>query len=152
MLGLRYAIFGMTMGLSAAAVSAAAPDASFFGSWTVTGSAKAPGMAPDAMQDPADIERLVGARLRFSAAAIAGPRPLACRGPRYELKQYTPDMLFQGTLTDAAPQARALGFAEPTVRTLETGCEGTLDFHFIDTGTALFMLNNRIYTIKRDRR
>ncbi|MGE5723286.1 MAG: hypothetical protein ACM3YM_12585, partial [Sphingomonadales bacterium] len=66
---------------------------------------------------------------------------------------YTPDMLFQGTLTDPERQARALGYASGrTIRTLETGCEGAIDFHFIDARTALFALNNRIYRLERVRR
>lgn len=124
----------------------------FIGNWTITRSIRAPGIGPDAAEDRAEVARLVGGTLRFSAGAIAGPRPLPCRAPHYELKDYSPAMLFQGTLTDAGPQAAALGFARPKVRTLETGCGGALDFHFIDAATALFMLNNRIYTIRHDPR
>ena len=46
-------------------------------------------------------------------------------------------------------QAKALGFAATPIRTLETGCESWFDYHFIDDRTAMFALDNMIYTIRR---
>ena len=48
-----------------------------------------------------------------------------------------------------AEQATALGFPARAIRTLETGCAGAIDFHFTREGTALFALNNLIYTLRR---
>jgi hypothetical protein len=58
-------------------------------------------------------------------------------------------MLFQGSLTNADKQAKALGFAGKTVTTVETGCEGAFDVHFVDADHAMFGLNNRIYRRQR---
>lgn len=60
-------------------------------------------------------------------------------------------MIFQGVLTEPARQAAALGFAEKAIATLETGCEGLLDYHFRDDGTAMFALNNAIYLMRKTR-
>ncbi|MDB5723917.1 MAG: hypothetical protein JWQ16_671, partial [Novosphingobium sp.] len=62
---------------------------------------------------------------------------------------YPPANLFQGGLTAPAAQAAELGFRPAAIPTLETGCEGLIDFHFTEAGTALFALNNNIYTLRR---
>ena len=96
-----------------------------------------------------DIRRLIGKRIVFAPNRIDAPQPLTCRGPHYEIKDYTSDLLFQGTLTDPDKQAAALGFTLPKIRTLETGCAGPIDFHFANANTAMFALNNRIYRLDR---
>ena len=105
----------------------------------------------DARDKPvaSDIKSLIGHTVSFAPDRIDAPAPLACRRPHYEIKSYTPDMLFQGGLTDPGNQARTLGFAGNTIPTVETGCEGALDFHFLNVDAALFGLNNRIYRIER---
>ena len=123
------------------------------GTWVIRQTASvAPWVAPDATQ-PSDREqrRLAGGRVTFRADRITGPTPLACRGPHYEMRDYGADMLFQGNLTQAEAQATALGFTSRPIRTLETGCEGAIDFHMLDDNTMQFGLNNRIYTLDRVR-
>jgi hypothetical protein len=136
------------------AVGAASPAGSklhFLGAWRVTGSQLAPWYKRGDALSASDVRHLTGARVVFSAHAITAPVPLACKGPHYEVKEVPPDFLFQGTLTDPAAQAKALGY-KPTIVTLETGCEGLIDYHFLDPDTALFALNNRLYRIERVKR
>lgn len=133
--------------LALAMSTGAPPD--FLGPWRIENSRPAPWAQLDAATVTPDLKRLTGRTIGFSPRAIAGPPPLGCRRPHYELKQYAPDMLFQGSLTDPVRQARSLGFVRPGVKTLETGCEGAIDFHFLDARTAMFALNNRLYRVVR---
>jgi hypothetical protein len=123
------------------------------GTWVIRQAAPvAPWVASDATQ-PTDRElrRLAGGRVTFRTDRISGPAPLACRGPHYAMRDYTPDMLFQGNLPQAEPQATALGFTARPIHTIETGCAGAIDFHMLDDNTMLFALNDRIYTLDRVR-
>ena len=96
-----------------------------------------------------DLKALIGKTVVFRADRIEAPAPLGCRKPHYEIKQYDPDMLFQGSLTRPKAQATTLGFADSKIPTLETGCEGAIDFHFAGSDAAMFALNNRIYKMVR---
>jgi hypothetical protein len=120
----------------------------FLGKWSVTTSQPAPWARPDDKPVESDLKALMGKIVTFSSDRIDAPRPLTCRKPHYEMKQYQFDMLFQGGLTEPAKQATALGYSE-RVATLETGCEGAIDFHFVNRDTAMFALNNRLYKIER---
>lgn len=135
-----------------AASPSQAADESFLGAWTVSKSQAAPWT--DAAEKPvaSDLKALMGMTVTFRPDRIVAPKPLGCRGPHYETKPYAPDMLFQGALTDPARQAPTLGFAGGSIPTLETGCEGAIDFHFVDQGKAMFALNNRIYVLTRSNR
>ena len=146
----------MTNGAGAAAValivgvSASAGERSaFLGAWLISGSQPAPWAAPGQQPPQSDIDRLVGKRVVFASDRIDAPPPLACVGPRYEIKTSPPDGLFQGNLTDPAKQAVALGYRIPQIMTLETGCPDIIDFHFVDSDTAMFALDNRLYRIER---
>ncbi len=130
--------------------AAAANAVRYLGTWSISTATPASG-ANSAVRDLAETRRLLGKRLTFTRAAIIAPRPLACRSPRYAIKGYPPGMLFQGTLSDPGRQATALGFTRPTTPTLETGCDGPIDFHFANGRTAMFELDDMIYTIRRDR-
>jgi hypothetical protein len=132
--------------LGASVAHAANPD--FMGKWTVTTSQPAPWAQPNDKPVESDLKALIGKDVTFSTNRIEAPRPLTCRKPHYEMKRYDPDMLFQGGLTDPAKQATALGYGMK-IATLETGCEGALDFHFINSDSAMFALNNRLYKIER---
>ena len=140
------------LALYGVSTSAHAARFDFFGTWTVATSEPAPWA--DAREEPlaSDLKALVGQSVSFQADRIDAPVPLKCRKPRYEIKPYTPDMLFQGSLTDPKKQALALGFAADNIPTVETGCEGAIDFHLLNADTALFGLNNRIYRIQRNKR
>ena len=128
-------------------VEAASPD--YLGSWTVQGSEPAPWASAADKPVASDLKALIGKTVVFRADRIEAPAPLGCRKPHYEIKQYEPDMLFQGNLTRPKAQATSLGFAGSKVPTLETGCEGAIDFHFAGSDAAMFALNNRVYKMVR---
>jgi hypothetical protein len=119
------------------------------GTWTVTSAEPAPWA--DAKEKPvaSDLKALIGHSVSFQRDKIDAPPPLGCRKPHYQIKQYTSDMLFQGGLDKPDKQAATLGFKDKTIKTLETGCDGAIDFHFVDADDTLFALNNRIYKIER---
>ena len=129
------------------AADAAALD--YQGIWTVTTSEPAPWSEPKEKPVASDLKALIGHTVTFWTDRIDAPPPLGCRKPHYAIKQYSPDMLFQGGLTDPGKQATALGFTDKKIQTVETGCEGAIDFHFVNAGTALFGLNNRVYRMER---
>ena len=129
------------------AADAAALD--YQGVWTVTTSEPAPWSEPKEKPVASDLKALIGHTVTFWTDRIDAPPPLGCRKPHYAIKQYSPDMLFQGGLTDPGKQATALGFTDKKIQTVETGCDGAIDFHFVNAGTALFGLNNRVFRMER---
>lgn len=130
-------------------VAALAADPDFYGPWLITEARPAPWAKADAAVATEETRRLIGSKVIYGKTRIEGPAPLGCDKPRYRLLHVAPDYLFQGGLTEPATQAEALGFHLHTITTLETGCEGAIDFHFVDTHTALFGLNNMIYTLRK---
>ena len=101
---------------------------------------------------------LVGKVFSIMPKMITGPRQLACPRPKYEVKDYTADMLFQGEFAemrgrdksaDPMKLAADVGFRGSSWKTLETGCGNEIDFHFIDPNTAAFGLNDYIYILKK---
>jgi hypothetical protein len=135
------------MALLAAAPAGAAP--SYLGRWIVVSSSVAPWVAGAAEPPNAAATRLTGSRIVFRRHAIAAPPPLACAHPRYRVRTYSADMLFQGNLPSPRADAARLGFATPAATTLETSCEDGPEFHFVDARTALFALDNRIFRMVR---
>ena len=108
--------------------------------------------APWAEKDAAsyaEAKALLHQPVSILADRIDGPKPLNCRKLKYKVTSYTPDMLFQGSLTAPDKQAAALGFKDKAIKTLETGCEAGIDFHMLDEMTVLFALNDRVYTMTR---
>ena len=126
-----------------------ASEASYMATWTITSSTVAPWKSQHEEAVQSGIKALLGKTVTFQPKRIVAPRPLACAQPNYEMKLYAADMLFQGGLTDPAKQAAALGFQGAAIQTLETGCEGAIDFHFVSPLKAEFALNNRIYILER---
>ncbi|HEY1335895.1 MAG TPA: hypothetical protein VGF59_00230 [Bryobacteraceae bacterium] len=105
------------------------------------------------------MKSLVGKIVVIEPKAIRGPRALACSNPRYEVKDYPADMLFQGAFgemrqrdksVDPVKVAAGVGFRGSQWKTLETGCAVEIDYHFIDPATAAFGLNDYIYTLKKE--
>ncbi len=128
----------------------------FAGVWKIEKSEPAPWAKTADMLDAKEIKRLTGATAEFKANAITGPAPLACKGPRYEIKQYDADMLFQGALaeygdpsTTPDKMADKIGFAKRPIASLVTGCAAEIEFHAIDADHAVFALNNSIYRMVR---
>jgi len=140
-------------------VSAAmAEDAFYLGTWKIASAVVAPWADAARKPDTAEMKSLVGKVVVIRANEIVGPRPVACKGPKYALKDYPADMLFQGAFgemherdrsADPAKIAAKLGFRGSSWKTLETGCGNELDFHFVDPNTAEFGLNDYVYTLKK---
>ena len=138
---------GLALGTSLAETASA--QEAFAGTWTVSKADRAP-WADAAPAPDAELRALLGKTVAFLKTRIDGPKPVACTKLKYAIKDYTPDMLFQGALTkDPDQQAKALGFPGSPIKTLETGCGNELDYHMASADTVLFGLNDRVYTLTR---
>jgi hypothetical protein len=143
----------------ALADSASAADPFYLGTWKITSAAAAPWRdGPAYASDSLEMKSLVSKAVVIQAQSITGPHALACKGPKYQVKDYPADMLFQGAFgemksrdksADPAKLAAKLGFRGRSWKTLETGCGNELDFHFLDPATAAFGLNNFVYTMNK---
>jgi hypothetical protein len=125
----------------------------YLGRWKIESAAVAPWSS-----EPGKPEPLVGRIVAITPKAITGPKPLACAGPHYEVKDYPADMLFQGAFgemhtrdksADPAKIAAKVGFQGTTWKTVETGCANELDYHFLDPTHAAIGLNNYIYFLTK---
>ena len=114
---------------------------------------------PGRKPDDAEIKTLVGKMVTIKPAEIAGPRAVACKGPRYRLRDDGAEMLFQGSLdemrrrdksVDPLKLAGKLGFRGSSWKTLETGCGNEIELHFVDATTAEFGLNDFVYVLKKE--
>ena len=118
----------------------------FAGTWTISSGKVAPWVAA---ADSASIRpqtKVTGHTVTFEARKISGPSGIACANPHYEIKSVAFDQLFEGNLKQLPADATVLGFHLP-VKTLMPGCD--FEFHMRDKNTALFALNNVIYTMVR---
>ena len=139
--------------------SASAEDAFYLGRYKITQVVKAPWGKSDAELDPAEMKALVGQTITLKSDSVEGPGSFPCKGPKYEVLEGGPDMLFQGMFgqmhdenasNDPQKLAEQIGFAGTQYRTVITGCEYEVDFSFgTDNDTARFALNNAVYTLKR---
>jgi hypothetical protein len=121
-----------------------------YGVWMITRATPAPWTDGQYTSDPFLAQSWVGKKVIFRWDIIDAPFPLGCDAPNYRTVEVPPDGLFQGNLTSPVIQAQALGFrAGAPVTTLETDCEHIIDYHFIDRSTAMFALDNMIYTLRR---
>ncbi len=149
-------MLGLACGISAFAQDAAFSGTFYLGVWKLDSATAAPWADPRATPDDSEKSALIGKTVTLAAAAISGPKPFACKGPRYKLSNFTPNMLFQGAFeemqdrdkkADPRKLAASLGFTGATIRMLETGCD--IDWHFIDASTAEVALNDFVYTLKK---
>jgi hypothetical protein len=141
------------------AIAPALADNGMLGKWTIERADDAP-WANDTDYQPyrKAMPDYVGKSVIFEAKRIDGPALLACANPSYQMKDYTADLLFQGGLGEfeskggkkAEDVATAMGFKSRPIRTLETGCEHSFDFHMSDADHAAFALDNMIYWLTRD--
>lgn len=156
----RYRFRPAILVLLSLGVAANSPTADVFylGTWKIASADVAPWWNDAQKPDASEVRELVGKSVTFAPKAIAGPRQTACKDPRFRLKEYQADMLFQGSFgemhernkaVDPARVAATVGFRGSRWKTLETGCANELDFHFIDSTTAAFALNNYIYKMKK---
>jgi hypothetical protein len=140
-------------------IIATAADPFYVGTWKIVSAAPAPWASAERKPELAEGKSLTGQIVKIEATRILGPRQVACAKPNYQVKSYGVDMLYQGQFeemkerdktVDMAKAAAAAGFRNGTEwKTLETGCETEIDFHFIDPTTASFGLNNILYTLKK---
>jgi len=146
------------LAVSMFAPAALAGDAFYLGAWKITSAAVAPWADTARTPDAAEMKSLVGKTIVIKVQEIVGPRQAACKDPKYEVKDYPADMLFQGAFgemherdrsVDPAKMAAKIGFRGSSWKTLETGCANELDYHFADKDTAEFGLNDYVYTLKR---
>lgn len=138
------------LGLLAAPLQAGDIRFPFFGVWMVTKAMPAPWVDGKQTSDPFLAQRWVGRKVIFSWRFIDAPFPLGCDAPDYRMIEAPPEYLFQGNLTSPVVQAQALGFrAGAPVTTLQTNCEHMVDYHFVNRSTAMFALDNVIYTLRR---
>src|ERR1035438_2401645 len=137
--------------LGAFVLCAIAADAVYLGTWKIESAVVAPWWTERSKPDAAEMTALVGKTIVVTPSGISGPRQLACKGPRFQVKEYPADMLFQGMfgemherdkLVDPVKVAATLGFRGSKWKTLETGCGNELDFHFIDSTTTTFGLRS----------
>ena len=128
----------------------------WLGTWKLDSAVVAPWADPHDKPDAAAMQALIGKTVTLTPAAIAGPKPFACKGPHYKLSYFTPDMLFQGAFgemhdknksADPKKLAASLGFTGASAMTLETGCE--IDWHFVNPITVEIGLDNYVYTLKK---
>jgi hypothetical protein len=130
----------------------------YLGKWKIVSAVVAPWWEDKAHKpDEAEMKLLVGKTVTFSAKAIEATRG-ACENPHYVMKDYPADYLFQGSFgemqrrdkaVDPVKVAASVGFVGKSFKTLETGCDFELDWHFMDANTLTFGLNNYIYVMKR---
>ena len=152
-------ILTLALVFGAAVPVASAADAFYIGTWKIASAVVAPWWDDPAHQpDPAEMKALIGKTITITAKSMLGPRQFACSDPRYKVKDYPADMLFQGMFgemherdhsVDPAKMAAKVGFRGSSWKTLETGCGNELDYHFADPNTAEFGLNNYVYILKR---
>ena len=150
------AIAAVVMGGMAISLSAAEPF--YLGKWKIESAKMAPWWdAKTRKPTEAEMKSLVGKMITITPRGIQGPRALACKEVRYEVKEYAADMLFQGAFgelherdksIDPGKIAAGLGFQGSSWKTLETGCN-EVDYHFLDPNTAAFGLNDYVYILKK---
>ena len=140
------------------ATLAFAADPFYLGTWKIESAVLAPWADAQHKDDTTEMKTLVGKTVTFKPAEIVGPHQVACKTPNYHVKDYPADMLFQGAFgemqsrdksVDPEKLAAKLGFKGKSWKTLETGCETELDFHYIDPTTTTFGLNNYVYKLKK---
>ncbi len=140
-------------------VPLAAADPFYSGKWKIVSAAVAPWWQDKSHKpDDSGVRAFVGKTITFSAASIQGPGLFACKRTQYKLDDYPADSLFQGAFgemqlrdksVDPAKIAASLGFKGTNWKTLETGCEAEIDYHFLDPTTAAIGLDNYVYTLKK---
>jgi len=146
--------------VSAAAISLLACTAAhaqtnpLLGNWRIVSAGVAPWIGADKIltikED--DARRFVKQKISFTAGQVKSRDPLlACKGPRYEPTKIPPAGLFQGNLPEPkADVAKALGLPAGDVPGVDVACPNSLfSYHFRDKDTAMFALDNVIYTLKR---
>ena len=136
---------------------ACAAEPFYLGSWKLESAVVAPWTDPHEKPDVTEKNALIGKTVTLAPMAITGPKVFACKGPHYQLSDFTADMLFQGAFeemrdsdksVDPSKLAASLGFTGTSFKTLETGCK--IDWHFVnETTTVKVGLDDYVYTLKK---
>ena len=126
----------------------------FAGSWDVVSVQPAPWVDANSADKPILNEEVARGRITFMADSVQGPSFLNCDKAKYEIAKVPPEYLFEGGLIDPVRQAKELGFAGGEILQLSMGCisgdaDIGMDFDLISEDTAVFALDNMIYTMKR---
>lgn len=139
------------------ACTAASAQAPYEGRWTIVRGEPAPWVEGKHAIDAGEVKRLVGRHVTFEAGRIRAPSPLDCGHPHYALKHVPAEGVFQGGLAeygdhavDADTLATRIGFTTRPIATLDTGCDGPLEFHATGDDELLFALDNVVYRLHRD--
>jgi hypothetical protein len=116
------------------------------GPMQIDGGRIAPWAAPGTRIDP--VYR--GKEVRFEAARVIAPPPIACAGAKYEWLFGGAEGLFEGNLpAPAADAARRLGLGDGPFATLRVSCGNAgFDFHRAGNGELLLGLDNVVWTLK----
>ena len=133
-------------------LDAIAAENALFGKWQITDAAIAPWAANQKGQS-AETRKLLNLQITFAAKTMkSNYATLNCSDAAFEVRSDPPDVLFQGALLEPnqASVAESMGFPRGDVAGVEVNCaSGDFPFHFRDADTALFALNDVIYTLKR---
>ena len=138
----------------ATATAAQAQSNPLLGRWQITTAVVAPWISADKIHTIKEdqVRRFVKQQITFEAKAVKSPDPLLdCKDPRYEPTTIPPQGLFQGNLPQPqAETAKLLGLPAGNVPGIDVACSnGRFSYHLRDKDTALFALDNVIYTLKR---
>lgn len=131
--------------------------APILGKWVISSYRIAPWARPeDSALLNAEAKKLLKLEVTYAAKAVIARHPtIGCKDAHYEKSSFPYDALFQGGLGEVSDAARAkvvkdVGFPPPPVPGIELDCStGEYSYHFRDTNTVLFALNDVIYTLTR---
>ena len=135
--------------------SARASDIPILGDWTVTNAIVAPWVAAGADQSTyaLDAKGHLHMTITFEPDRVIAKDPeIACTNASYERTLLAPREIFQSSLPepDQIEIARNLGFPSGEIPGFDVTCSsGLFSYHFADTDTLLFALDNVIYTLAR---
>jgi hypothetical protein len=153
MIGVRVLWFASLLCLVAGTPAVA--QGVFAGTWQVADAQVATWHRDDPNYTPTIDPKFRHATFVFKKDRLIAPAPFNCKA-HYEIKTVEPGYLFQGAFDqdDPAGHAKALGFKSDKIVNLDFTClrndaDIEMDFHLVDRDTAIFGLNNVIYTMKR---
>lgn len=139
----------MKLWLLALALASSTP--SYEGTWKIETAVVAPWWAGREAPRSGFVKELVGRTFTIANRRIVGPGIVGCASERFAIKEVPAQGLFQGMLgEDAARATRSaagLGFRAGPWKTVDGGCE--LEFHFADSGSGAFGLDNHVFRFRR---
>ncbi|RJF88432.1 hypothetical protein D3874_16585 [Oleomonas cavernae] len=132
--------------------AAHAADQTLLGAWKISDAVMAPWVAQQSPDEVAEMAKLKGQPVTFAAHEVIAASVIGCTDVGYEVTRIPPEGLFQGGLPEGrqAQAAAALGLPPGEVPGIDVACStGLFSYHFRDASTALFALDNVIYTLTR---